>query len=275
TRGQVPPAERLPQPKPLPPAKLDVPPGLPGADAPFPKLPPDTPETKAERLKVIDALFPALPDLGPDPLVDATPERPAVSFEELLEFAKRNSPVIAQAAADVKEAQGRGVQAGLYPNPTVGFQGDPIADAGPFGQFGGFFNQTIVTGGKLQLARAVVYYDYLNARLKLRRAEVDLTRQLRSDYFAGMVAAENVRINRLVTQFTEGVYQRQVQMVRGGTSAPFEAAALRAVTNQNRANLIVARNRYVSAWKQLAATMNAPDMAPAPLAGRIAEATPR
>jgi len=71
------------------------------------------------------------------------------------------------------------------------------------------------------------------------------------------------------------VYQRQVGMVRGGLSTPAEAAALRAVTNQTRVNLIVGRNRYVSAWKQLAATANAPDMVPAPLAGRVSEAVPR
>jgi cobalt-zinc-cadmium efflux system outer membrane protein len=263
--------DQLPQPKP---DRPDVPPGLPGAEARF-RFPEVLPDDKAERLKLINELFPPLPALGPDPLVDATPERPAVSFDELLEFAKRNSPVIAQAAADVREAQGRWVQAGLYPNPTMGFQGDQIADVGPFGQFGGYFNQTIVTAGKLQIARAVVYYDYLNARLRLRRAEVELTRQLRSDYLAGLVAADNVRISRLVTQFTEEVYQRQVGMARGGLSTPAEAAALRAVTNQTRANLIVARNRYVSSWKQLAATANAPDMPPAPLAGRIAENGPR
>jgi hypothetical protein len=83
-------------------AQLDVPPGLPGSQAPLPKLPPDTPQTKAARLKAIEELFPALPDLGSDPLVDGEPGTRPVTLDELLVFAKANSPAIVQAAADVE-----------------------------------------------------------------------------------------------------------------------------------------------------------------------------
>ena len=71
TRGQLGQPDPPPQPKP---DRPDVPRGLPGAEARFPELPPDKPETRAERLKAINALFPPLPDLGPDPLIDAPPE---------------------------------------------------------------------------------------------------------------------------------------------------------------------------------------------------------
>ena len=75
-------------------------------------------------------------------------------------------------------------------------------------------------------------------------------------------------------QFTEEAYRRQVAKVRDGTAAAFEAAALRAVVGQVRANLVLARNRHISAWKRLAATLNAPDMPPTPLAGRVDEVVP-
>jgi cobalt-zinc-cadmium efflux system outer membrane protein len=149
-----------------------------------------------------------------------------------------------------------------------------VANLGTAGQQGGFFNQSIPISGRLRLARSVAYFDYLNARLRLRRAEVDLARQVRSDYYAALIAAENVRVTRLVVGFTEEVYRRQVAMVRGGTAAAFEAAALRAVVGQVRANLIQARNRYASAWRQLAATANAPDLPLAVLAGRPDDTAP-
>src|SRR5262249_5662984 len=125
--------------------RLEVPPGLPGADAPFPVVPPDTPATRAERLKVLAELFPMLPDLGPDPVVDGIPGARLVTYQELLDFALRNSPIVAQAAADVEDARGQWVQAGLYPNPTAGYQADQVGDARSAGQQGGFFNQTVVT----------------------------------------------------------------------------------------------------------------------------------
>ena len=57
------------------PKPLDVPPGVPGAETPQLKVPPagTTPQSRAERLKVIDALFPEMPPLLPDPIVDGVP----------------------------------------------------------------------------------------------------------------------------------------------------------------------------------------------------------
>lgn len=254
---------------------LAVPPGIPGANAPFPTLPPDTPQTRTERLRVLAELYPELPKLGPDPVVDAKPGERAVPLEELQEYARKSSPIIAQAIADVDVARGNWIQVGLYPNPRMGFQGDQLLDGGPYGQIGGFVDFTLVVNGRLRLARSVAFYDYANAKLRLRKAEADLARQVRTDYYSTLVAAENVRISRLLSEFIEEVYRRQVAMVKGGQAVPFEASALRAVVGQARVALIQARNRYTSAWKQLAAALNNPDMAPAPLAGKVDEVVPK
>ena len=250
-------------------APLAVPPGLPGAEAVNPRLPPDSPKTRPERLKAIEALFPELPDIGPDPLVDGIPGTRSVGVEELIELARKASPLIAQAAADIEISRGQLIQVGLYPNPTSGFRGDQILDGGPYGQFGGYFTQAIPLSGRLRLARAVAAYDLANAQLRMRKVEIDLSRQVRSDFYAALVAAENVRVNRLIAEFSGEVFRRQLELVRTGAASTFEASALRAVQGQARVSLIQSRNRYTSAWKQLAATLNAPDMIPAPLAGRV------
>jgi cobalt-zinc-cadmium efflux system outer membrane protein len=262
-------------PRPVETPKLEVPARVPGADATLPDLPLDTPLTRPARLRAIEELFPDIADLRPDPVIDPTPDRPGVAVDQLIELAKKNSPLIAQAVADVEAAYGRWVQAGLYPNPTVGLQGDSIANLGSKGQLGYYFSQPIVTGGKLTIARSVAFFDYAIARVKLRRAEVDLTRQVRADYYAALVAAESVRLQRVASEFTHRVYLRQVASVRVGTALPFEAAALRAIYGQSEIALVQARNRYVSAWKQMAATLNAPDLPPGPLAGVVDQPAPR
>lgn len=264
------------QPKPADPAKpLEIPEGLPGAEAPQLNLPPNTPANRAERLRLIDQYFPEFAALGPDPLVDGEPGAKPVTFEELLEFAIKHSPEIAQASADVADAHGRWVQAGLYPNPVAGFQGDQMFDFGYAGQLGGFFNQTIVTAGKLTLARAVAYFDFVNARVRMRKVEVALAQRVRKLHNEAMVAAENVRVARMMVAFTDEVYRREVALVKGGTAAPFEASALLALTGQAELALTQSRNRYAAAWKQLAAAINSTDLRPAPLAGRVAESLPR
>jgi cobalt-zinc-cadmium efflux system outer membrane protein len=90
-----------------------------------------------------------------------------------------------------------------------------------------------------------------------------------------MVAAENVRVARLMVAFTDEVYRRQVALVKGGSAAAFEASALLALTGQAELALTQSRNRYAGAWKQLAAAINSTDLPPEPLAGRVAEPLPR
>src|SRR6266498_1750257 len=64
-------------------------------------------------------------------------------FEKM---ALENNPTLKQSEAMVREAQGRLKQAGLYPNPTIGYNGDEIS-RGPIirgGEHGIFIDQTIV-----------------------------------------------------------------------------------------------------------------------------------
>src|SRR5260221_8683422 len=70
-------------------------------------------------------------------------------------MALQGNPTLAQATAAVDASRGKALQAGLYPNPTIGYRGENIGIAGSAGEFqGGFVQQTIVTAGKLRPSRA-------------------------------------------------------------------------------------------------------------------------
>src|SRR5258708_18118206 len=53
-------------------------------------------------------------------------EQKTITLEELQQMALENNPTFAQSAANIKAAEGRKKQSGLYPNPTVGYQGAQI-----------------------------------------------------------------------------------------------------------------------------------------------------
>src|SRR5215470_7031687 len=78
-------------------------------------------------------------------------------LEDLEQMGLASNPTLRQADAEVRATQGRWRQAGLYPNPTVGYQGEQIR-GGSFrgGEQGAFVQQDIVLGGKLGAARSVV-----------------------------------------------------------------------------------------------------------------------
>src|SRR5215469_13032309 len=78
------------------------------------------------------------------------------TLEEAQRLAASSNPTMRQAEAEIRAAKARQQQAGLYPNPTVGYTGDEIR-GGSFngGKQGFFLQQTIVTAGKLGLSRDV------------------------------------------------------------------------------------------------------------------------
>ncbi len=253
---------------PPPSDRLALPPGLlPGGRI----LPPlRLPRDPAEQREYLRRLFPPLPPLGPDPAPIPGPAGRPLTLADLQQLAMSNSPAVQQAAAAVEAARGAAYQAGLWPNPNVGFEIDTAGTTGGAGYVGGFVEQLIKTAGKLQLARAVSTMDLRNAQLALRKAQSDMITRVRRGYFQVLVARENIRLSHLLADFAERAYRSQALVVqRGGLAAAYEPFYLRYLAAQTRGSLVVARNRYISAWKQLAAAMGVPAMPPTEIVGRV------
>lgn len=249
--------------------RLKIPAELPGADArPIP-IPAD-PTKRQERAEAVRRFYEQpLPELPADIVVHAGPKGVPLALGELQNIAVVKHPKLRQAAADVEAASGAAIQAGLYPNPTIGFEADTIGSGNTAGQQGGYVEQLIKTGGKRRLAQAAAATDWLNARVALRKAQVDLTAEVRNGYFAVLVAQESLRVSRALASLTEETFRLHVERVtQAKLDAPYEPMQLRALAVQARAHLLQAQNRYRSAWKQLAAVINQPDMPPTALAGR-------
>ncbi len=252
------------------PQTLEIPSAIPGSEAPPLRLPPLGPDTTAaQRRSEIEKLYGELnvvtPVIGPPP----APGRAPMTLAELQGIAATHNPLIRQAASDVDAARGAMIQAGVYPNPHVSFKGDTMNTGLTGGYVGGAVDQTIVTAGKLKLARAAAGVDVENAELALHRARYDLATQVRSNYLAVLVALERVKVNNALREFSERVYRTQVSRVTAGQAAPYEPLQLRVLTAQAQTQLIQSNHEYEAAWRRLAATLNCPDMPPTALAGQL------
>lgn len=258
--------------KPRVPGKgFELPPGLPGAEAAPLALPAFKPEDPPSRREAeVARAFPRLPAL---PEEKQPPGEP-LTLSGLQAMALAGSPVVRKARAEAEAAYGTFIQAGLYPNPTVGYQVDqwqpflrePLRNQG---QQGVFVNQLIKTAGKVPLAQMVAGFDYLIALVAQKRAEVDLANQVRSQYFAVLVAREGVRIHRKLIELADEVYALQLKQVAAGQAAGYEPLQLYAQAVQARSSLAQAEATAGAAWRQLAATLGQPGLAPAALAGAI------
>jgi cobalt-zinc-cadmium efflux system outer membrane protein len=254
--------------------RLKYPADLPGANAP-PIIIPGPGAPKEQREKAIDQLYPPLPPLGPEPPQQPGPNGQPLSLADLQNLARTNSPLLRQAAAEVLAARGAVIQVGAYPNPSFGYQADQVESGNTAGFQGLYLEQKFKTAGKLELARNSANMAWQNAQVTFRRAQSDVATQVRNNYFAVLVSLENVKISRAVARFTDQVYQIQVDQLKfAGIAAPYEPMQLRVQAIQARANLVLARDRYASAWKQLAASLGLPGMKPTQLASRIDQPLP-
>ena len=247
---------------------LQIPGDLPGSEAPPIRLPAFNPsQPQPDRLAEIERLFRALPESPAtmQPVEGAAP----LTLAELQDMALQESPLVRQAMADVQAARGAAIQAGAYPNPTVAFQEDTVNTGGTAGYQGVGVSQTLPTGGKLALARRAANVDVQNAELTLCRTRNELVTQVRSNYYAVLVATRRIKVNRALSEFAEQVYRAQIGRTKTGQAAPYEPLQLRVLVVQARAQLIQSQNEYGAAWRRLAATLNAPDMCPVELAGDV------
>lgn len=259
-----------------PPGKsFELPPGLPGSNAPpvhAPQMKPNA--SPAEREQALKSAYPALPPVAEPKIPTGQP----LTLSALQQMAANTNPNLRRAQADAEAAYGTMIQAGLYPNPVVGYQVDQVqpwlTPTGNAGQQGAFISQVIKTANKLSLAQRVSGYDYLNALVAARRTQVDVISQIRSAYFALLVAQQSVEINRSLVALADEVYLLQRKQVQAGEAAGYEPLQLYAQALQARSTLTQAEANVRSSWRQLAAALGQPALAPQPIAGRADAAVP-
>ena len=206
-----------------------------------------------------------------NPVAEPAPEpgQPPLTLAQLQSIAVTRNPLVRQAVSDVEAARGNMIQAGAYPNPHVGYQADDINTGATAGYQGGAIAQTIVTGGKLRLAKASAEVDLQNAEVALQRARYDLATQVRSNYLGVLVALERIKVNNALAQFAGRVYRLQARRVAAGQAAAYEPLQLRVLAVQAQTQLIQSNQQYIAAWRKLAITLNCPEMPPSLLAGRV------
>ena len=241
---------------------------VPDLELPAFKAPPQ------ERQEAIKKQFPPLPAIPALPAALPGPAGEPMTLADLQQIALRTNPRIQQAHQDILAARGLAVQAGLYPNPVIGYEGTTIGQGNPDGQRspgqqGGFAEQTIVTAGKLTLARNAAQRDVHIAEQTLRQVETEVQTQVRVYYFAVLSARENYRVTQGLAELTDELYNVLLLQMQVGEVAAYEPMQIRVQAMQSRGSLVQSYNRYVAAWKQLAAAIGMPAMPLTALAGRI------
>ncbi len=257
---------------------LRLPAEFPGAETPpisLPRLNADG--TKLDAKTQQENILKLFPDLPPLPYEsDALPDdsRAVMGLEEFHRIARENHPGLRAAAASVEVAHGAVIQAGLPPNPSIGYQADTVRTANTLGYHGMYLQQTFIAAQKLGLAAQAATFEYANAQVTQRRTWVTVQSSVRRAYFQVLAARRRAVLARVQCEYSERAYQAQIKLVVAGESAPYEPLQLRVLTTQARASLIRAQQDAIAAWRTLAAAVAIPALEPTNIEGRIDCPTP-
>jgi len=189
------------------------------------------------------------------------------AFEQL---AVANNPTLAQAAAVIEASRAKALQAGLHPNPTVGYQAEQIGVDGTAGEFhGAFIQQEIVTAGKLRLSRAKYQQEAVMAEIQAIAQQYRVLNGVRARFWDAVAAEQLAAVRRDLLRIAEDAARTTEELVNVGQANRPDLLQAQIEARRARVELLNAEQRYRGAWAQLAAVVGRPDLGPTPLAGRL------
>ena len=204
------------------------------------------------------------------------PARANLRLEDLERMALQHNPTLAQAVARIRAAQGRKIQAGVYPNPIGGYTADEVS-TGPVirgGEHGFFVEQEIVTGGKLRLSRSVFDREVMQAEAELQKRTYQVLNTVRRFYYGALGAQRLVELRGELAGLVRRAVGISQQLVNVGQADQPDFLAAEVEAQRAELALIAARNNRERIWRQLAAVVGVPSLRSAPLAGSLDESIP-
>ncbi|HPD14831.1 MAG TPA: TolC family protein [Planctomycetota bacterium] len=198
---------------------------------------------------------------------DAAVPRPEIeepkgplTLREALALALLHSPELAESAWDIRMAEARVLQAGLGPNPELGFDSEGFGgtrDKKGFGNAEGSLSlaYTIELGGKrLKRVRAaeaegrLAAWDYETKRLDVLTATAKA-------FIALVAAQEQVALAEELVALAESILRNVAERVKAGKVSPLEEhkakgelASARIAREQARHRVAAARRRLATFW---------------------------
>jgi len=193
-----------------------------------------------------------------------------LTLAELEQMALGNNPTLAQAAAEIRAARGRTLQSGLYPNPTVGYQGEQIRGGVQRGGEQGFFlSQDIVLGGKLGLNRRVLEQESKQAQAEAEEQRLRVINGVRMFYYQSLAAQEMVDLRRKLSKLAADAVRTSHQLGNVGQADQPDVLQSEVEGEQAELAVVAAEQNQLRAWRAMAATVGKPEMPLTHLAGNL------
>jgi cobalt-zinc-cadmium efflux system outer membrane protein len=203
------------------------------------------------------------------------PEPPRLTLADLERIALEKNPTLVQAQAEIEAARGRTLQAGLLPNPVIGYSAEDFAyRAGVgHGKQGVFIETTIPLGGKLALGRAVFSHEIAEAEANFETQRLRVLNSIRALYWESLISARRVQVRERLAALSDEAVRVSHQLYNVGAADRPDVLEAEIESRETRLALVAARNQQHHTWLSLATMIGEPDRRVQPL-GDIGDEAP-
>jgi outer membrane protein, heavy metal efflux system len=198
-----------------------------------------------------------------------------VTLEQAQKMASDSNPTLRQAEAEIRAAKARQQQAGLYPNPTLGYTGDEIRGGSVGGGKQGFFvQQTVVTGGKLRLSREVFGKDVQLAEIETEEQKIRVQSAVKMAFLRVLAAQELLDARRDVANIAQDAVETQRRLMNTGQADETEVLDAEVEAQRARMAARMQENTLREEWRSLAAVVGRPELPLATVSGDLEHGWP-
>ena len=205
----------------------------------------------------------------------ATAPAGTLMLADLEQLALQRNPTLVQVAAQIDSSRAKAIQAGLYPNPTIGYQGELIGVKGPTGKStpgdfqGGFIQQEIVTAGKLRLSRAKYQQEARAAEIQAMAQQLRVVNDITIAFYEVLAAQRLIANHRTLAKNAQDAVKTTQELINVGQANEPDLLQAQVEANRERVALVTAEQRYRRSWEHLITLVGAPELAPTPLNGPL------
>ena len=198
-----------------------------------------------------------------------------MTLADLEQFAMSNNPTLEQAAAGVEVERGSFQQAGLYPNPQIGYVNGSSNRSGVRQSNGAFFSQEIVTAGKLKKAQDWEANEVNKVAWDLEAQRTRVLTDVRIRYYDVLGAQHSVVTLKKLERIADRGLETVRQLLENKSASRVDMLQAKIQLETVRASLDEATERHTAAWQQLANVVGLPDMETTLLDGKLDEDLPK
>ena len=193
----------------------------------------------------------------------------ALTLEEIEKLALANNPTLLQAQAHINGHKGTRTQAGLRPNPRIGYQHNEAGNNGRGGQQGMYVAQEFIRGGKRELEQRAATHAVQAAEYRKSAQQYRVKTAVRTAFYDVLIAQQTIALAEELLRMSQQAIETTEALLRGGQVTRVDLLQARVEKYHAEIASERARNRYLADWERLVSVVGVPDLVPTKLVGSL------